>query len=80
MDSIRKVTNSNILDGIFDIPENLKNKKVLITISSYDDTKDKDIPRMKNLKGSLSKYKNDSLRKEEDDAWAMAVLEKYENS
>lgn len=36
------VANSNVLSGIFDIPESLKNKKVLITISLYDDIEDKD--------------------------------------
>lgn len=80
MDSMKKIANSDILDGIFDIPENLKNKKVVITISSYNDTDNKDIPRMKNLRGSLSKYKNESLIKQEDNAWAMAVQEKRENS
>ena len=80
MDSIKKVANSSVLDGIFDIPENLKNKKVVITISSYNHIEDKDIPRMKNLRGALSKYKNESLIKQEDDAWAMAVQEKHENS
>jgi hypothetical protein len=35
MDSIRKIANSSVLEGIFDIPENLKNKKVVITISAY---------------------------------------------
>lgn len=35
---------------------------------------------MKNLRGALSKYKNDNLKKEEDNAWAMAVQEKYGNS
>lgn len=33
----------------------------------------------KSLRGSLSKYKNDSLRKKEKDAWAMAVKDKYKN-
>ena len=80
MENLKKVTNSSILEDIFDIPENLKNRKVVITISSYDELEDKDISRMKNLRGSLSKYKNDSLRKEEDNAWAMAVQEKHENS
>lgn len=80
MESLKKVANSSVLDGIFDIPENLKNKKVVITISSYDELEDKDIPRMKNLRGSLSKYKNENLIEQEDDAWAMAVQEKHENS
>lgn len=80
MENLKQVTNSKILEDIFDIPENLKNKKVVITISSYDETKDKDIPRMKTLRGALSKYKNDDLRKEEDNAWAMAVQDKHENS
>ncbi len=42
--------------------------------------KDKDIPRIKTLRGSLSKYKKDDLRKEEDNAWAMAVQDKHKNS
>lgn len=75
MNSIRKVANSDILDGILDIPENLKNRKVVITISAYED-----ISKGKSLRGSLAKYKNDNLRKEEDNAWAMAVFEKHENS
>ena len=80
MENLKKVTNSSILEDIFDIPENLKNRKVVITISSYDELEDKDISRMKNLRGSLSKYKNESLIKQEDNAWAMAVQEKHENS
>lgn len=80
MDSMKKVANSSILDGIFDIPENLKNKKVVITISSYNDIEDKDIPRVKKLKGALSKYKNKNLIEQEEEAWGMAVQEKHENS
>lgn len=80
MENLKKVANSSILEDIFDIPENLKNRKVVITISSYDELEDKDITRMKNLRGSLSKYKNESLIKQEDNAWAMAVQEKHENS
>lgn len=80
MERIKKVTNSSILEDIFDIPENLRNKKVVITISPYDELEDKDISRMKNLRGSLSKYKNESLIKQEDKAWSMAVQEKHENS
>lgn len=80
MEIIKKVANSDVLNGIFDIPENLRNKKVVITVSSYDETKDKDILRIKNLRGSLSKYKNEDLIEKEEDAWAMAVREKYENS
>ncbi|MGO1470309.1 MAG: hypothetical protein ACTHW2_09840 [Tissierella sp.] len=78
MDSIKKITNSNILDDIFDIPENLKNKKVVITISAYEGIED--ISKMKSLRGALSKYKNGNLREEEDNAWAMAVQDKHENS
>lgn len=77
---IKKVANSDVLDGIFDIPENLKNKKVIVTIKSYDEIEDEDVPKLKNLRGSLSKYKNDSLREKEDDAWAMAVKDKYDNN
>lgn len=80
VDSMKKVTNSDVLDGIFDLPENLKNKKVVITISAYNNIKDQDIPRVKSLRGSLAKYKDTSLRNEEDRAWAMAMQDKHENS
>jgi len=78
MEKLKKVTNSSILEDIFDIPSNLKNRKVVITISAYEDTDS--IPKKKSLMGSLSKYKNESLIKEEDNAWAMAVQEKHENN
>ena len=80
VDSMKKVTNSDVLDGIFDLPENLKNKKVVITISAYNNIKDQDIPRVQSLRGSLAKYKDTSLRNEEDRAWAMAMQDKHENS
>lgn len=80
MENLRKIANSSILEDIFDIPENLKNRKVVITISSYDELEDKDTTKIKNLRGSLSKYKNQNLIKQEDNAWTMAVQEKHENS
>ena len=78
MDSIRKIANSSVLEGIFDIPENLKNKKVVITISAYEDTED--IPKKKSLRGSLSEYKDENLRKKEENVWEMVVFDKHENS
>ncbi len=35
--------------------------------------------KTKNLRGSLSKYKNARLREKEKEAWAMAVKEEYNN-
>lgn len=78
MENLKMVTNSSILEDIFDIPENLKNKKVVITISAYEETDS--LPKKKSLMGSLSRYKNESLIKQEENAWVMAVQEKHENS
>ncbi len=39
METFKKVVHSNILEDIFDLPDNLRNKKVVITISSYDEKK-----------------------------------------
>ncbi len=77
MNFVRKVTNSDVLANIIDIPTELKNKKVEIIILPYDNT---DIPKYKNVKGALSKYKNEELQGKENGAWASATVERYENS
>ena len=78
MDIIRKVTNSSVLEDIFDIPESMKDKKIVVTISPYEE--DEDNINFSKLKGSLSKYKNQDLIIKENDAWANSVVDRYDNS
>lgn len=77
MDSIRKIANSSVLGDIFDIPENLKNKKAVITISAYEDTED--IPKRESLRDFLSEYKDENLREKEESIWEMVAFNKHEN-
>lgn len=77
MEVFKKITNSNVLDDIFDIPESMKNKKIVVTVSTYED---KDNDKLKDLRGALSKYKNEDLIKTEKDAWANSVVDRHENS
>lgn len=80
MNFVRKVANSDILADIIDIPKELRNKKVEIIILPYENTNNLDTLEKKNLRGALEKYKNEELKEKENEAWANAVAEKYENS
>jgi hypothetical protein len=46
-------------------------------ISKYK--KSGDVSNLLDLKGAFTKYKNPNLRKNEKNAWTMAVKEKYKN-
>ena len=82
MTFFRKVANSDIFADIIEIPKDLRNKKVEILIFPYENLDDEEITiqRNKNVRGILAKYKNEELQSLEDDAWAKAVEDKYENS
>jgi len=80
---IRKIANSDILAGIIDIPEYLKNKKVEILVLPYNDenTENNTVePKPKRARGSLEKYKDNKLQSLENNAWAKAVEDKHEHS
>ncbi len=77
MEIIKRVTNSNILSDIFDLPDNMKNRKVIVTLVPYAKKNDSEL---KDLKGVLSKYKNIELIEKEKNAWADSVVDRYENS
>ncbi len=62
MQFVRKVTNSNVLEGIIDIPEELKNKKVEIIVLPYDDSVHMDIDDIRTVRGASSKYINEEER------------------
>ncbi|MCX7781897.1 MAG: hypothetical protein N2491_13525 [Negativicutes bacterium] len=79
MSFVRRIANSNILDGILDIPEPLKNKKVEILIFPLESEKTKSevSEPVKSVRGLLKQHANPGRIKEEASAWADAVAEKY---
>ncbi|WP_027339021.1 hypothetical protein [Halonatronum saccharophilum] len=79
MNFIRKIIDSNSIATIMDLPVELKNKKVEVIVLPVDDDP-KEKKNTKSLKGILNKYSNPDLIKEEEEAWQMAVEEKYEDS
>ncbi|MBF7084505.1 hypothetical protein IT084_16265 [Desulfallas sp. Bu1-1] len=82
MNFVRKVANSNILASVIDIPESLRNKKVEILIFPYENehVEANMDQKPKRARGLLEKYKNKDLQALENDAWAKAAVDKYENS
>ncbi|TZE80839.1 hypothetical protein [Calorimonas adulescens] len=82
MKFVRKITNSDVLANIIDIPEELRNKKVEVIILPYENMEDVDLKEQKNkrVRGALAKYKNKDLQEKESEAWANAAVEKYANS
>ncbi|VBB05689.1 Hypothetical protein LUCI_0900 [Lucifera butyrica] len=82
MPFVRKIVNSDVLAGIIDIPEALKNRKVEVLVFSLDDnnTTVSQIEKTKKAKGSLAKYKNTALIEKESAVWAEAVTEKNGHS
>lgn len=78
MEYIRKTVNSKLLESLFDLPENMKNKKVeVIVFPLIEKTSEKIVD--KSLAGSLNKYANPSMIRFEKDAWSFAAEEKHEN-
>lgn len=78
MNFVRKITNSDILASVIDIPESLRNKKVEILIFPYEsmNTEDSLVRKPKRARGLLEKYKNKELQDVENGAWAKAVVDK----
>ncbi|MDI6916121.1 MAG: hypothetical protein QMC95_18265, partial [Desulfitobacteriaceae bacterium] len=79
---VRKVANSNLLAGVIDMPETLRNREVEILIFPLENINREDsIDRKpKNARGLLEKYKNKDLQLIENSAWAEAVVDRHENS
>lgn len=80
MNFVRVVKNSNDLEKFIDIPKGLKNRKVEVIILPFTDKEDSAKVEKKSLRGALSKYKNRALQAQENDAWAKAVVDMYENN
>ncbi|NSW90779.1 MAG: hypothetical protein HPY74_08930 [Firmicutes bacterium] len=82
MKFVRKVANSDVLASIIDIPEELRSKKVEIIILPYENMENIDLKeqKKKRVRGALARYKNEELREKENEAWANAAVERYENN
>ena len=80
MDFVRIIKDSNDLEKIIEIPKGLKNRKVEVIILPYSDKEDLSKVGTKNVRGALSKYKDQALLSKESDAWSEAVAKKHENS
>jgi F0F1-type ATP synthase epsilon subunit len=79
----RKVTNSDILKKVIDLPKSLQNKEVEILVFPYEKDKDTDeserTKKKNSTKGLLENHKNLDLLNEENNAWPKAVEEEYED-
>lgn len=75
MEFIREIINSDKLENIIFIPENMKHKNVEILILPVQEKKS----GIGKLRGVLKKYANPELIEKESEAWEMAVTEKYGN-
>lgn len=73
----RKIVDSNMLNDIIDIPEELRNRRVEIIVLPYEDMEQIDLKAEKkgNVRGALAKYRNEKLLEKENEAWQNAVVE-----
>jgi hypothetical protein len=81
MNFVRKVTNSNALKHIVDLPENLRNQDVELIILPLGDLSplQQTIPVNASARGALKQFANLDLIQYEQDAWAKGVQEKHEH-
>ena len=84
MDFIRKVTNSNVLKDIVDLPESLWDQDVELIILPLGNQIPFKQPTFTasshSARGALKHYANLDLMQQEQDAWKMGVKDKYEHS
>jgi hypothetical protein len=82
MNFIRKVTNSDALKHIVDLPESLWNQDVeLIILPLEDQYTSKQSPTPSSsptARGALKQYANLDLLQQENDAWVKGVQDKHE--
>ncbi|MDF2716309.1 MAG: hypothetical protein K0R28_3234 [Paenibacillus sp.] len=81
MNFIRKVTNSDALKHIVDLPESLRNKDVeLIILPIVDPSPSKQVvPSSPTARGALKQYANVDLIDHEKNAWEKGAQEKHEH-
>jgi hypothetical protein len=81
MNFIRKVTNSDALKHIVDLPESLWNQDVELIILPLEDqytSKPSTPSSTPNARGALKQYANLDLLQQENDAWVKGVQDKHE--
>lgn len=84
MDFFRKVTNSNALKDIIDLPESLWDQDVELIILPLGNQmplkQTASTASSHSARGALKQYANLDLMQHEQDAWEMGVKDKYEHS
>jgi hypothetical protein len=81
MNFVRKVTNSDALKHIVDLPENLRNQDVELIILPIGDPSPfkTQVPVTPTARGALKQFANADLIQYDKDAWAKGVQEKHEH-
>jgi hypothetical protein len=72
MQSLQHTLNSNELVGLFQIPTQMRNKKVEVRITLIEEKSEKSTAF-----GSLHQFANPALQSKEQGAWEQAVYEKH---
>lgn len=79
MNFVRKVTHSDALKHIVDLPENLRNQNVeLIILPLQDPASDQVYISGSSVRGALKQFANSNLQQHEKEAWIKGMQEKYE--
>ncbi|MBJ6361472.1 hypothetical protein ACFOQM_09265 [Paenibacillus sp. GCM10012307] len=81
MNFVRKITNSDALKHIVDLPEDLRNRDVELIILPIGEPfpLKQAIPPSPTVRGALKQYANLDLIQYEQDAWKKGVQEKHEH-
>lgn len=81
MNFVRKVTNSNALKHIVDLPESLRNQDVEVIILPIEQPSPNNIPtsNTSTARGALKQFANPDLIQFEQDAWVKGAQEKHEH-
>ncbi|MGG4143887.1 hypothetical protein ABEW34_12205 [Paenibacillus algorifonticola] len=81
MNFVRKITNSDALKHIVDLPEDLQNQDVEIIILPIGDSSLFKHPTTSShtARGALKQYANWDLIQYEQDAWEKGVQDKHEH-
>lgn len=85
MNFVRKITHSDTLKDIIDLPENLLNQEVEIFIRPlqtprpFEQLQEPPVISGASVKGALRRYANQNLLQHEKDAWGKVAQEKHEH-
>jgi hypothetical protein len=81
MNFVRKITNSDALKHIVDLPEDLRNQDVELIILPIGDPSSlkRTVPSSTTARGALKQYANLDLIQYEQGAWKKGVQEKHEH-